>query len=299
MFNRQARPAPSPCCGAQVDVGHAPDQYGSNSYFVCSKCRKVLSDDYEKDAPAVHRLMKLDLLEPHTVYRVDGKKVPGVTTIRNLIAKEALYRWYHGLGTKGVAWDDVFKYTQADLGTVIHGRAEAYLRGFDGLDPTGLEEHMDQSSAPFLRFLERWKASDFQVVQSELALTSNILKVGGTLDILAQGPHGLTLIDLKSSKPYRDGKWTDLDTSPVVSSEGGRLVAWPRVRPYRDVLVQLGGYSLLWNENHPATPIRRVELWRLGRAEDDPGQVHVIEDVRECEAAFECCVNLYYALIRL
>ena len=83
-------------------------------------------------------LFKLDLREPHRIYRnAAGRRVPGETTILGVINKPALAEWANQQGLAGVDTEKTVRYA-ADLGTVTHARIEAFVRGME-LDESNLE----------------------------------------------------------------------------------------------------------------------------------------------------------------
>jgi hypothetical protein len=241
-------------------------------------------------------LFKLDLKAAHQVYKLaSGRKVPGVTTVcGKTLSAEELYKWFHEQGANGIEWPCTAQ-VGADLGTVIHARCQAWIEGYAGVDPAGIPPDLLEQSIPAtVRFQERFAARGLTLEHAELQLVSEHLKVGGTLDYVMRDSHGLLLIDLKSSKPYRKKKWTDLD---LVDGK-------PKVAPYDKVQVQIGGYSVLWNENAANRgwePIARAEVWRTGKAPEDPGQVHEFNgaDLEACCWAFGSAARHYHALSEL
>lgn len=241
---------------------------------------------------AAPRLLPLDLNAEHTKYFLkNGKQVPGCTAIcGGTMDAPHLQAWYHKLGAKGIKWP-CKEEVGTDLGKVAHGHIQAYLQGYDGLDPTGLGDLWTRALPIFGKFLQRWNESGYRLVASELQLVSERLQVGGTKDILAYDPMGrLLLLDAKTSGPYRAGRWSDADM--VLDVPSGIYV--PRVGPYKKVKVQVGGYATIARENGYA--VEEVRVWRLGKLEDDPGQVHVIRDLPACMTAFETAVAHFHSL---
>jgi len=223
------------------------------------------------------KLMKLDLLAPHQKYLTEsGEEVPGVTTIvgATLGQSQALSWWFWDQGRQGTPWPIPDDKTEADLGKLIHARVEAYLRGYDGIDPGGLDPDLiAKSDHGFERFIARWESSDYKVLNSELQMVSEVLRCGGTLDIEAEcSKRGPGIVDIKSSKPYRDG------------------------RPYDKVLVQCGGYSRLRRETGE---VRWVEVWRVGKGPKDAGDVYQVKDLHACERAFESAVEHFCRLRKI
>jgi len=220
-------------------------------------------------------LMSLNLTAPHQTYRLEsGEEVPGCTTVvRETTGQSpALNWWFWDQGRQGTPWPIPEDKTEADLGKVIHARAEAFLRGYDGV--TGADQKLiDKSEPAFQRFLARWEESGYKILNTELQMVSERLRVGGTLDIEAECPRrGPGIVDIKSTKPYKDGI------------------------PYTKVLVQCGGYSILRREK---SLVNWVDVWRLGKSEKDEGDVYPVKDLRACELAFTGAVEQYYRLLRV
>lgn len=218
-------------------------------------------------------LMPFSLKDTKAPYfRENGREVPGVTTItRATMNKEGLWKWYHGLGASGVPWPIPEEHFGTELGKLIHARCQAWLKGFDGLDYDN-PELMEVSAFPFARFQERWASSGLKVIASETPMVSEAHECGGTPDLVAERDGKLGVIDLKSSNPY------------------------PKDIPYPEIIVQLGAYTLLWNELHPGEPVTWCECWRLGKSKSDPGSVHPVRNLALAQRAAATRIRAYYEL---
>lgn len=237
---------------------------------------------------------KIDLEAEHTVYKnAAGKRLPGVTTVLGNLDKPALRGWYadmereHVLATVrrmltnpvgpfgydapaespdpdefvrdlrsalGEKWAaDVKKDRAADIGTVTHARCEAFLHGVE-LDEEGLDsELLRKSLNGFVRFQGVWAREGLVIVASEKVMVSESLQVGGTADIVAIDPQGLLVLrDLKTSKA---SKW------------------WP----YPEVFAQTAAYAFMWEEE-TGRRIDRIEVDRIGKEENDPGQTYRVSE---------------------
>lgn len=230
---------------------------------------------------------KIDLEAEHTVYKnAAGKRLPGVTTVLGNLDKPALRGWYadmerrsvleivraamlrtiddptltvnqfmqiveNELGEKWAA--DVKKDRAADIGTVTHARCEAFLHGVE-LDEEGLDsELLRKSLNGFVRFQGVWAREGLVIVASEKVMVSESLQVGGTADIVAIDPQGLLVLrDLKTSKA---SKW------------------WP----YPEVFAQTAAYAFMWEEE-TGRRIDRIEVDRIGKEENDPGQTYRVSE---------------------
>jgi len=223
--------------------------------------------------------MKLALKAPHVVYRnAAGQRRPGVTTVLGSLAKPQLYRWYAAMerdacdrglpipppNDKGepVYFAELKRDKAADLGTIVHARIEAWLRG-EELEPDDLPPDLyEQSVHGFDRFRQWWTDNNFGLVASELgkdgrSLVSEEMQVGGTMDVAATnmsctGSKGIVVVDIKSSK-----------ANP----------GWP----FKEMKSQAQTYGRIWTElNH--APVHEVWLYRCGTTEKDPGQEHQLSD---------------------
>lgn len=165
-------------------------------------------------------------------YYLDGKPVPGSTTILGVLDKPALPRWSAGMVAEYVAdnpdgvetlramgrlpminalkqlpWqrrDDA-----AERGTTIHDHAERILRGqeveIDDGDP--ILPVVEQA----IRFMEDWR---IEPVLIEQAVGSREHRYAGTLDLIAHyrhprtGAEGVAIFDWKSGKAiYPEYAW--------------------------------------------------------------------------------------------
>lgn len=163
-------------------------------------------------------------------YRLDGKHVPGVTTILGVLDKAALPKWAAGevatyvanepdavenlrsLGTTGmvnalkeIPWkkrDDA-----GDRGTKLHDYAEALLRG----DEVDVDDELVPVIESALDFLDEW---DMEPVLVEFAVGSREHWYAGTGDLIARyrhphtGERGVAIFDWKSGKRiYPETGW--------------------------------------------------------------------------------------------
>ena len=174
-------------------------------------------------------------VKAHTRYRnKDGVIVPGVTTITGILNKPALVRWANGLGLKGI---DVSKYVdeKARIGTLSHHIVECYLKKeHPELDDYSANQiGMAQNSVK--KFFDWEKKNDFQIIESELKLVSEVHGFGGCCDIYCMLNGKRTLLDIKTSKGIYDEMFTQV----------------------------AGGYVILLEEN--GYPVEDVRILRLGR----------------------------------
>lgn len=134
----------------------------------------------------------------HTVYKVNGKRVPSVTTILSILNKPALLNWAWECGLAG---DDYKKIRDkaANIGTIAHEMIEKHLLK-EEFDPSKYPQvDIDKAETAFLAFLEWEQAYQIKPVIVEGKFVSQELKTGGTCDLVADTKEGLILIDLKTS----------------------------------------------------------------------------------------------------
>ena len=147
--------------------------------------------------------MKVDTAKKnmtHTVYKLaDGTRVPGVTTITGELgwAKETLCKWHNKMGIAGV---DTGKYVdeKADIGTLAHAMITDDLVEKLTVTDEYSQYQIDQAENSYLSFCEWRRTHKIKVIAVEMQMVSELLRFGGTMDILAEVDDILELIDLKS-----------------------------------------------------------------------------------------------------
>ena len=148
---------------------------------------------------------------PTIAYRIDGKRVAGVTTkIGRYKSADSLIHWAWQCGINGLDYREEKK-KAGDIGTDLHNLAEEYIKGnepFVSKDP--VVHHC------FQQFLEWWNNYDCEVIWTEKTYTNKKLNCGGCPDLLVKKDDKYILIDFKTSKNM-----------------------------YGDHLIQLGAYSEL------------------------------------------------------
>jgi len=143
------------------------------------------------------RMMKK--AKTHTVYKVDGVRVPGTTTITGVLAKPALVPWSNKLGLRGI---EVGKYVDelATIGTLIHYMVECHIKKtVPELDDYS-KNQIDTAENGFLKYLDWENKNKPEIIASELELVSKEKRYGGTIDSIMNINGVLTLVDFKSSK---------------------------------------------------------------------------------------------------
>lgn len=211
----------------------------------------------------------------HTVYKnKDGKRVPSVSTISEVMDKPALVIWANRLGLEGID-SNKYKDALANAGTLAHYFVECDVRGAER-DEDFLREFspvdIERAETSFVKYLE-WKATQGEVtlLASELELVSEAYQFGGRLDLVLMINGITSLVDVKTCKALygaKDEKWT-----------------------------QLAGYGILCRE--AGYDIQQKAILRLGRDPNEGFEFAIMPKPEIQEERFLICRALYDANSRL
>lgn len=209
---------------------------------------------------------KIDFLSAHTVYKnAKGHRVPSVTTVLKMLNKPQLLHWAWKLGHEGKELEATRQHA-ADIGTIAHALCEAYLSGRE-LDRSNLApEMLEQAEHGFQRFLAWWEKEHLAVIETEYQMVSESLQVGGTADVIASHPNGRTVL-------------ADFKTSP---------------RVYDESFIQAATYAAIYEER--IGPIDDVFIVRIGKEQDDPGEIVPVRDRLKRSEAFALLARARTAL---
>jgi hypothetical protein len=210
---------------------------------------------------------------PAQGYRVGGERVPSVTTILSRFKDSgSLIKWayrqgreHESLAARGLPcprdlYDKSATTAKAALsGTIAHDMIETYILGEHppaNADIVVLEVSVKHGwgspDAPdadvfararngFMQFLKWMSSTRLQVTHTEMQLTSDLHRFGGTLDAVGVDEDGVVvLIDWKTSNAV-----------------------------YADYLYQLAGYSLLLEEKRPELAPKAYHLLRFAKESAD------------------------------
>ncbi len=159
----------------------------------------------------------------HTIYRVDGKRVPGVTTVTGLLNKPALLHWSWDLGMQKIDYR-IFRDEKAAIGKLAHYMVEQYLKK-ESLDlPDYTPNQVELAEYSFQKYLTWEKGRDFELLGVEMMLTSGKYLYGGQCDIYARVDGRKTLIDLKTSKAVFPEMHTQVIAYKHLLKENGYVV---------------------------------------------------------------------------
>ena len=211
---------------------------------------------------------------PTQPYFVNGKRVPGVTTITSVYdggKSRGLMSWAAKLGLEGI---DAREYRDraATIGTVAHDICTATYLGTepDMLDLTPGEIGLAENSA--LTFFEWIGDKDFTAECVERPFTHEELRFGGCPDLYGVLDGVRTLIDLKTSKTI------------YLWQNGKKALK-------REYALQMGGYALLLERN--GHPVDRVVVLGISKSEDYDFEEYAVQDIAECMMGFTLCRRIY------
>lgn len=175
------------------------------------------------------------------IYKVDGERVPSVTTILSRFKESGgLLYWANQAGLDGKTLDEA-RMPAATAGTMAHDLVEAHINKRDLPELVGDQDIVSKARAAFDVYL-RWQDMTKVAIQhTEVSLVNQQHKFGGRLDAIGRIGNELCLLDWKSSAAL-----------------------------YADYLYQVAAYKLLWETNYPDHPlIGGVHLCRFSKETGD------------------------------
>lgn len=210
-----------------------------------------------------HKIVKLDLTEPHQKYFLkDGTEVDGTTRALVYVPKPALVHWGAKLGREGKSPDKELK-TAGRIGTIAHFLCQCDLLGWepDLSDCDG--DEVKSAQVAFGAYRTWFEQSGLRPVAVEMQLVSECYRFGGTIDLIGLDENeDLTLVDFKTS----NGLYESYD-------------------------FQVAAYATLFEENFRRLPIRNLTLVRMDKTKG----VHQIRQLTSWKRQWE----VYVALLRL
>jgi hypothetical protein len=170
-------------------------------------------------------------------------KVPGTTSITGLWGDSGgLTYWANqeGLAGRPLRGPGSRLELAAEIGTVVHNCVEKDIRGKGFPDLSNYDdEFVSKVLSGYAAYTKFKKTTNLVPFHTELGLTSSEWLFGGTIDAV-QLAGEISLIDWKTSSGI-----------------------------YPNHIYQLCGYSLLWNEAYPESPIKSYHLLRFSKEEGD------------------------------
>ena len=131
-------------------------------------------------------------------YRRNANYYPSVTYVLSMYPKGKFFEDW--LKKVGYASEYIVK-KAAEEGTQTHEMIEEYLEGkeMNFLSPAGYPQYNPDVWQMFLRFVDFWETYNPKLIESEVHLFSDELKIAGTCDMLCEIEGKLWLIDYKTS----------------------------------------------------------------------------------------------------
>lgn len=160
---------------------------------------------------------------PTQPYLIDGKRVPGVTTILSRFKESGgLIHWAWKLGMEGKDYREV-RDQAADAGTIAHAMMEAHIKNAP-FDASQYDLAMIERAKPaFDAFLEWATNSRFEVTETEVPLVSKAYRFGGTRDaILISGKRAIG--DWKTSNSIYPEMLCQLAAYGILDEEAGNVI---------------------------------------------------------------------------
>ena len=131
-------------------------------------------------------------------YRRNGEYYPSVTYVLSYYPKGKFFEDW--LKKVGYASEHIVQ-KAAEEGTAVHEMVESYLNGeeLNFLSPSGYPQYNPDVWQMFLRFVEFWETFKPTLIETEVHIFSDILKVAGTCDLIIELDGARWLLDIKTS----------------------------------------------------------------------------------------------------
>ena len=131
-------------------------------------------------------------------YRRNGNYYPSVTYVLSYYPKGKFFEDW--LKKVGYASDYIVK-RAGEEGTQVHEMIESYLGGEElmFLNTFGRPQYHPEVWQMFLRFVDWWEEYNPTLIETEVHLFSDKLKVAGTCDMVCEIDNELWIIDFKTS----------------------------------------------------------------------------------------------------
>jgi predicted RecB family nuclease len=201
-------------------------------------------------------------VKAHIIYQnKEGQRIPGTTTVINVLSKPNLVPWANRLGLQGIDVKD-FVDDKADIGTLVHEMMFADLKEekVDTSYYTGQQIEIAQNS--FKKYLDWKKKHTIVPLLLEKALVSEKHQYGGTIDNYCKLDSVYTLIDYKTSKAI----WSEY-------------------------YIQVSAYRQLLKEN--GYKVKQVAILRVGRSEDEGFEFQICSGLDKYFKVFKHCLAIY------
>jgi hypothetical protein len=131
-------------------------------------------------------------------YRRNGEYYPSITHVLSCYPKGKHFEeWLKNMGRSA----DYIVRKAGEDGTKVHEMIEEYLEGkeMNFLNPSGYPQYDPNIWQMFLRFVDFWEIYKPELIDQEIHLYSDELKVAGTTDLVCRIDNSLWIIDHKTS----------------------------------------------------------------------------------------------------
>ena len=131
-------------------------------------------------------------------YRRNGKFYPSITYVLRYYPKGKFFEDW--LKKVGYSADYIVK-RAGEEGTQVHEMIEDYLNGkeLNFLSLTGNPQYNPNVWQMFLKFVDWWETYNPTLLETEVHLFSDKLKVAGTCDLVCEIDNELWIVDFKTS----------------------------------------------------------------------------------------------------
>ena len=165
--------------------------------------------DIKKDA-YVKRLIHPDsnarqitLTDGRFYQRDEERYYPSVTTVLSYFPKGRFFEaWLKEVGMNA----DVIMRRAGREGTQVHEAIEDYLKGEEvhWMDQWGKTKYSEKVWKMILKFVDFWETYKPKLVESEVHVFSDELKIAGTADLILEIDGELWMVDIKTSNHLHD-----------------------------------------------------------------------------------------------
>lgn len=215
----------------------------------------------------------------HRFYVTDsGQFVPSVTTYLEAYPKTAqFYEWLKRVGEDA----DEIRDEAGRKGSVVHGLTEQFDNGLEVslLDDNGYIGYKLIEWSMFEKYVEFRSRFQTNIIHTELNLTSDKYRMGGTIDRVMTIEGKLYLLDIKTSNALHPHYW--LQTS-----------AYQKMLEENLPELKLDGLAILWLNAKTRTDGKKGQIqgkgWQLCTCEDQ-------SEINRYWSRFKACQELWMA----
>lgn len=148
----------------------------------------------------------------------DGRRVSGVTTVLNIIAKPALIHWAWDLGIKGIDYN-TYRDELADVGTLAHDMILCHIQKQKVDTSEYSQRNISLAENSFLSYLEWERQHKVEPFMMEKKMVSEVYEFGGKPDFIGYVDYKFTLLDFKTGKGIYDNFWYQIAGYNILAKE--------------------------------------------------------------------------------